>query len=362
MLICLAFAIVTAGASARGGPFDFELTKLADGVYVAVRPDPMRQPGEGNSTFIVNEHDVVVVDTGDFTRSAENLIALLRTVTHKPVSVVVNTHWHGDHNHGNAEFARVFPGVEIIGHPSHAALLTHPKVGLASMRDQAKDLEARLPRMRQMVESGLDANGLAIPAHRIAELRGLLEWLPIALPEYSRLKTATATLTVADSLTLHRGARRIEVRWLGLGNTDGDLVVHLPQERIVIAGDLVVHPIPYALGSFPKEWPVTLERLIALDWNVLVPGHGPPLRDRTYLRAVQDAIRAVDAEVLRQHAAGADLETARASLALDPTLVARFSGGDPGREARFMRVFARALALSAYKQASGVPIDQVDIY
>jgi cyclase len=364
LLVLASVLALTSGAPARavpggGGPFDFELTRLADGVYAAIRPDPARQPGEGNVTFIVNEHDVVVVDSGDFTKSAENLIALLRTVTDKPVSAVINTHWHGDHNFGNAEFKRVFPQAEIIGHPTHAAnLIRLPAI----MADQAKGMPEQLASMKKMADTGLSPSGKTVPESMRKDFRELLEWMPIALPEYSRVKLQTATLTVADTLVLKRGAREIHIKWLGYGNTDGDLVVWLPKERIVATGDLVVMPHPYAFGSFPKHWPETLQRLMDLDWQVLVPGHGLPQRDRVYLKNLQDAIRAVDAEVVRMVGEGKDLATIQKDIKLDPALVQRFTGGDAGQELRFMAVFAKGLAKSSYKLATGKPIDQVDIF
>ena len=74
------------------GVFDYELRRVADGVYVAVRPDVFRQPVDGNVVFIVNERDVVAVDSGGTVASAESVIRLLRAVTNKPVRYVVNTH------------------------------------------------------------------------------------------------------------------------------------------------------------------------------------------------------------------------------------------------------------------------------
>src|SRR5687768_17093568 len=85
-LVAVAPAPTTVVAPATGpGVYDFELRRLVDGIYVAVRPDVFRQPVEGNLTFIVNADDVVVVDAGGTQASAESAIKLLRTVTDKPV-------------------------------------------------------------------------------------------------------------------------------------------------------------------------------------------------------------------------------------------------------------------------------------
>jgi glyoxylase-like metal-dependent hydrolase (beta-lactamase superfamily II) len=85
-------------------------------IYLIRRPDALRQPVEGNVTFIVNEQDVVVVDGGGSPLAATNAIRLIRSVTDKPVSTLITTHWHGDHNLGNQVYRATFPMIRIISH------------------------------------------------------------------------------------------------------------------------------------------------------------------------------------------------------------------------------------------------------
>ncbi len=90
---------------------------------------------------------------------------------------------------------------------------------------------------------------------------------------------------------------------VGRGNTNGDAVVYLPKEKIMITGDLVVYPIPYFYDGYPVEWTQTLQNLAALDANTIVPGHGPILQDKSHIYLIRDLIRsAVDQmdERLRQ--------------------------------------------------------------
>ena len=105
------------GASAgAGGIYDLELIPVKPGIYLIRRPDPLRQPVEGNATVIVNEQDVVVVDGGGSPLAASNAIKLIRSVTDKPVSTLITTHWHGDHNFGNQVYRATFPQIRIISH------------------------------------------------------------------------------------------------------------------------------------------------------------------------------------------------------------------------------------------------------
>ena len=93
------------------------------------------------------------------------------------------------------------------------------------------------------------------------------------------------------------GGRVAEVRFLGRGNTAGDTVVWLPKERVLAAGDLVVHPVPYLGGGFPADFVRTLGRVVELDPLLIVPGHGELLRGTAYPRMLAEFIAAVNAQV-----------------------------------------------------------------
>lgn len=111
----------------------FEVVKVADGVYAAVRKEP---PGlTVNSVFIINDNDVVVVDTTLTPGSAKELLAALRKLTNKPVKYVINTHWHDDHIMGNQVFRDAFPGVEFIGHANTRDYLPVTGLNNRSPRD-----------------------------------------------------------------------------------------------------------------------------------------------------------------------------------------------------------------------------------
>jgi cyclase len=74
-------------------------------------------------------------------------------------------------------------------------------------------------------------------------------------------------------------------------------LVYLPRERILITGDLLDHPVPYAFDGYPSEWIRTLQRMAELDAETIVPGHGEVLRDKTFLFLVADLMKSVVAQV-----------------------------------------------------------------
>lgn len=344
-LLAAALAAAPPPAAARPSAWDLELVPLKPDVWLIRRPEPLRQPVEPNVLVVVNERDVVVVDGGGIPRSAANAIALIRSITSKPVSTLVNTHWHGDHTLGNEVYRRTWPDVRIVAHPNTRRDMTGAPMKYVGRA--RKQLEPALADLRAR-----DAKG-ELDDRR----RRLIPDLELMLDEYERLTVTPPDLTVTDRLVLHRGGREIHVAHLGKGNTEGDLVVWLPQERILASGDLVVAPLPYGFGSFPREWIETLDRLAAFDFELLVPGHGEVQEDRTHLRRVQGLLRAVRAQAAKAVAEGKDLEATRKAVDLS-ALAAELTGGDPMRERLFDAWWKQPITRSAWLEAKGLPIVQ----
>ena len=100
------------------------------------------------------------------------------------------------------------------------------------------------------------------------------------------------TRTFSDRMTLHQGDREIRLLFLGKGHTGGDVVVHLPEERVVITGDLVFSDGPAYMGAaYFTEWVETLERLKELEFEWVITGHGPPFQDREAIDRFQSYLR-----------------------------------------------------------------------
>ena len=103
-------------------------------------------------------------------------------------------------------------------------------------------------------------------------------------------------VTFTDSMAIHKGGREVQLLFLGRGHTGGDTMVFLPAERIVFTGDFFEgRPgggvLSYLGDSFIDEWPASLERLKAVDFDVIVPGHGAPLRERKQIDDFQNYLR-----------------------------------------------------------------------
>ena len=327
-----------------------EIVRLADGVYAAIWKEPLADPIEGNSLFVVNADHVVVVDSSLFPSSARRMVAELEKLTDKPVRYLVNTHWHDDHHGGNAVYRERWPGVTIIAHPAtRASILEHTYKPRPEILDYYR---TTIPKYRKWAETGLDDEGKPLTEARHRRVRELVPLLTTAIAELATAAEMPPDLTFTDRLVLDPGGRGVEVRWMGRGNTAGDVVVLLPHERIVATGDLTVFPIPFGFGSYYEEWVATLGAVDALPVDTIVPGHGPVMRDRDYLHTLQALLRDLVAEAKQAVADGLTLEQAQERIKL-PEWRAKLAGDDAERGRAFDAFWLAPAVERAYRQAKG---------
>ena len=265
------------------GQQERRVTQLADGVY-EIQHEP-----NGNTTVIVGDRQVFVVDTCFLPSAAREDISQIRKWTDKPVSFVLNTHFHNDHNLGNRIYMDTFPALTIIAHVETRKDMDMFGPGSLSREEKTKS------RILQMQSNGKGPDGKDLSEDDKRQLKDALAQQEAVIAELRDIKFQSATLTFDHDFIIDLGNREVQVKFLGRGNTAGDAVVYLPREKIVIAGDLVVHPIPYFYDGYPVEWIQTLQNLAALDADTIVPGHGPVMHDKTHIYLIRDLIKsAVD--------------------------------------------------------------------
>ena len=269
--------------------------QLDSGVFAAIRKEPLSLAVNSNSLIIVRDTDVVVVDAG-FTRAAtRETIAAVRRLTRKPVRYVINTHWHDDHVAGNQVYQDSFPSVRFVMQGNTAADLA--TLGVTNRKNQLEGAPAAAERFERLLAMNLGIDSTkATPMEREA-VESAIRIVRQYVLEARAFRPVTATDTVRNRMTLGEGAERIDVLWLGVGNTRGDLVVHLPSRGIVATGDLVVAPIPFGFNSHPASWVRVLDSLLALKPRIVVPGHGPVLRDVQYVHSVRRWLDRINREV-----------------------------------------------------------------
>lgn len=333
------------------GAQDFDLQKVAEGVYAAIRREPPGLTFVANTVFIINDEDVVVVDTGVGPATANTLIAALKTLTPKPVRFIVNTHWHDDHMMGNQAWRAAYPGVEFIGHANTVAEMN--TTGAGNRKQLLEGGPAFAQQIRAALAKDVNLAGKPITLEERASYSADVRWAERYFAEAPDFKPVAPTLAVGNALTLTRGTRRIDILYLGRAHTAADLVVHLPAENILVSGDLIVWPVPlFGSTSFPIDYIATLEKLLTLKPALIVPGHGPVLRDDRYARQMLALLQAIESQVRAAVARGETLEAARKSVNLE-TFRTSFAGDSALKVLLFNSYVAGPGVARAYQQISG---------
>jgi cyclase len=255
--------------------------RIADGVYAALPNGSVNVVS--NSTIIINDDDVIVVDAHATPAAARALIDDVRTLTPKPIRYVIDTHYHWDHAHGNQAFV---PGAQVIGHEYVRQMLLTNTLESRSYRSFIDPVPGQIDGIRKQLAAETD------PAKK-KEIEQRLN-VQVAYSDALREITPTPpTVTYETRMSMFRGAREIRLLFLGRGHTAGDTVVFLPKERIVAMGDLVVGSLPfmYMGDGFVNEWPDTMDKVLQLDFDTIIPGHGDPFKDKDRLRKYQSYLR-----------------------------------------------------------------------
>jgi cyclase len=257
----------------------YKFTQIVPGVYSAIGTGTMNVGS--NSAVIVNTDEVIIVDSHISPESGRAMLQELKTITDKPVRVLINTHFHYDHTNGNQAFP---PGVEIIGHEFTRRKLTGDVLERGMFADLLKGLPKQLDDLAARAASETD------PA---AKAR-LAQQLPVQTAFANSLKDLNVTpptVTMTDHMTLFRGDREIRLLYLGHGHTGGDIVVYLPKEKVLCSGDLLVHDVANLIDGYVNEWPDALEKLKPIDFVDVIPGHGDPFKGKERIDWFQAYLR-----------------------------------------------------------------------
>ncbi|HEY6506931.1 MAG TPA: MBL fold metallo-hydrolase, partial [Vicinamibacterales bacterium] len=224
LVVALLALLVGAYVHAQFGdqPAKLSIEKLRDDIFVIRNPFV-----PGNTTAMVTNEGVVLVDD-KFDIDHANILAQLKTVTNQPVKYVINTHHHSDHSGSNAKMQAM--GAQVVA------------------SQQARD---------HMV----DGNQPGLP-----------------------------NVTFNGKANLFLGGKRVELYQFGRAHTSGDAVVLFPAQRVLAAGDMfsvgadTPQLVDYPGGGSAKEWPATVDGVLRLDFDTVVPGHGT-VADKAAMRA-----------------------------------------------------------------------------
>jgi cyclase len=206
-----------------------QITEVAPGLFFQYHH------AESNNAFLVTDEGVLVIDTRQHPRRAEELLATIRKYTNKPIKWVVNTHAHGDHYFGNSVFKR--EGATIIAHADTAGMMK---------------------------------------AHYGIEMKRRMGYFKQQKYDPGEVKLVAPDVTFDSKVTLLLGGRTVELLYLGPGQNPGDTMVYFPKERVMYTGG------PFAKNSWANpsftpsmsNWVVLLRKIAAMDVDKYLGGHG----------------------------------------------------------------------------------------
>ncbi len=224
---------------------------ITGGVYENKSPD-------GNTIILDAPDGLIVVDTGRHPDHAEKIIAYAKSVG-KPVAAIVNSHWHLDHTTGNLDLAKAYPGVAIVASRAIEGKLFHEFIAPG----QAQTKKAL-------------ADGTAPAAQRPGMIRAQAF---LDQPVYGR-----PTVAIERSGTQRIAGRAIDIRLAPFAVSEGDVWLVVPEERMVVVGDLVVDIVPFMDTACVDGWSKALTEVAAVDFDMLIPGHGAPMTKPQFLQ------------------------------------------------------------------------------
>jgi glyoxylase-like metal-dependent hydrolase (beta-lactamase superfamily II) len=310
--------VLAAFPAALTGQEAFRFSEVTPSIYLAIPVLPAWGANSNAAVFILDD-GVLIVDSHSRPSTARALVNDLRRITDKPVRYVVNSHFHYDHAQGNHAYAWAWPsGAELIS--SEATRLNLERIGVARMKaDMVMLPDSAVAWRRRAGEATDSASRAALlsaaddAARYVAELRSMELVLP--------------TMTFEDGLTIRRGGQTVHILFLGRGHTSGDVVVYLPDERVVATGDLLHVWTPFLWDAYPYEWVRTLEALEKLEFDRILPGHGDVITGKAQIRLWRDYLSDLLREVERE--VGLGHSKAQTVAAMTPLFMTRYGAKFP---------------------------------
>jgi cyclase len=290
---------------------------VAPGVHAWLQPNGSW--GESNAGLVVGDGASLLVDTlWDVRLTARMLEAMRPLVQRAPITTVVNTHSDGDHWWGNqlvadAEIVATEAAADVMAGQSPHEMERFGRVG-AALR-LAGRVPVRYPKRDDVATIGCFVGKVLAPFH------------------YGGVRPQRPSRSFRGELALEIGGREVRLLEVGPAHTPGDLVVHVPDARTVIAADILFIGVTPVMWTGPVErWLAALERLVDSGAQTFVPGHGP-VCGVAEIERLTGYWRWLEAAARRRLAGGASAGAVARELVLGDELAARGFGEwlDPER-------------------------------
>ena len=205
-------------------------TEVGEGLYA------FTAEGDPNTGVIIGDESVMIVEAQATPRLARKVIECVRSVTDKPISHVVMTHYHA---------------VRVLGASAYGArevIMSDVARAMVAERGQ-EDWDSEFGRFPRLFEGHEEIPGLTWP-----------------------------TTTFSDRMTVYLGNRRVDIECVGRAHTAGDAVIWVPDQEVLFTGDIVeYHSACYCGDGHFNDWPDTLDTVASFEPKAIAPGRGDAL-------------------------------------------------------------------------------------
>lgn len=285
----------------------YQLERISDDVYATVVRDGISPSQYAASLILIRTDHVLVVDSRHDDSSAEDLIGTIAGLTDLPVRYVVNTHWHGDHVQGNAQFRAQFPSVQFIGGAASGEDML--SLGRQRLDDEISRADERIAAAKQWLVDGSRTDGTPLTGAEVESLPGQISAASAGAEARRAIKLIAPGITVNGRFSLTDAEPIVEIIQVGPAHTRGDVVVHVPSRGVLAIGDLVEDGFPWFGDGFPSGWADAMDVVADIEAETILGAHGPVLHDRKMFETQHRFVRRISDLARTAAANGLDLDS-----------------------------------------------------
>jgi glyoxylase-like metal-dependent hydrolase (beta-lactamase superfamily II) len=353
--------VLTTACSSRAAEnlYAYRAELLMPRVHLLTQGNTFHIQPRGNVGVIEQRDGIVLVDSGGSPAAAQEVIDFVRSRTRKPVIAIVLTHWHGDHVLGLSRLIHEWPMARVLSTPPTRDMLADRSADRFMPGDDAAANET----FHKNVAGGIDylkqqsQDARRPEAERAGFAQAAREYAQFAT-EMKSARRVVPTETFSAELLFYDDEVPVEVHFFGRANTAGDAIVWLPRQRVVMTGDVVAAPIPFGFNTYPAEWIGVLRKIQALEYFVLVPGHGSAIRNSAYVERLIVLLEDVRRKVA-PFATRTDIDAAGVARSIDLDAARdAFVGTNLWLRLWFRDYWQVPIASSALREARGEEIRQ----
>lgn len=341
--ILLFTSSIRAAAQQTAEPLEsdyFNVKQVAPGVWALIVKPPKGSIAVSNAAVVELGDKLLVVDSHLSPSAAREAARVIATLTsNRPVRYLVNTHWHPDHVQGNSTYSSAFPGaIDIISHVNTRRDILALEIPF--LKDQKIQLPRQIADMKLQLANGM-SEGKPMTAEQKRRVEAQLAQSEALAREIANLEITLPTLTLERSMSIYGGDREVRILYFGRGHTEGDVVLYLPREKVLITGDLLTNSIPFMRDAYPLEWSATLEGVGTLDYTQNIPGHGDVQQGKERLLMLRAFLNDLVSAVRNAIAEGKSVDEAKKSVKaeLAPRHEKNFPSWNGGAEASIERTY-----------------------